>query len=185
MSLRVLVVDDTAVFRKLISEALTGIPDVEVCGTASNGKLALARIETIRPSLVTLDMEMPEMNGRETLEAISKMAAAPGVIMLSSGTSRGTQATMKALELGAFDFVAKPEAGDEETTLLKLRSALAPRLVAFARQREIRQMLSHTYRRETAGMEVGCGTAELRMPPETASPQQRPGTRASLVPGRC
>lgn len=181
MSLRVLVVDDTAVFRKLISEALTGIPDVEVCGTASNGKLALARIETIRPNLVTLDMEMPEMNGLETLEAISKMAAAPGVIMLSSGTSRGTQATMKALELGAFDFVAKPEAGDEETTLLKLRSALAPRLVAFARQREIRQMLSHTYRRETAGMEVGCGTAELRMPPETASPQQRPGTRASLA----
>lgn len=154
MSLRVLVVDDTAVFRKLISDALTGIPYVEVCGTASNGRLALARIEAIHPSVVTLDLEMPEMNGLETLEAISRMSDGPGVIVLSSGTLRGTQSTMKALELGAFDFVAKPEAGDAASTLLRLRTALAPKLLAFARRREIRQMLGTTYRKPVSGQEA-------------------------------
>ena len=70
MTTRVLVVDDTSIFRRIISDALAGIPDVEVVGTASNGKLALARIAALQPDLITLDIEMPEMNGIEVLEAM-------------------------------------------------------------------------------------------------------------------
>ncbi len=74
MSLRALVVDDTAVFRRIVSEALAGVAGVEVVGTASNGRLAMARIAELRPDLVTLDIEMPEMNGIEVLEAMDTAA---------------------------------------------------------------------------------------------------------------
>lgn len=182
MSLRVLVVDDTAVFRKLITDALTGIPDVEVCGTASNGRLALARIEALQPNLVTLDLEMPEMNGIETLEAISKMASGPGVIMLSSGTTRGTQATMKALELGAFDFVAKPDAGDASSTIAKLRALLTPKIQAFARRREIRQMLASTYRKASIVSEGPAATLQSFQAPAVGAvvPERRAVPRDPL-----
>ncbi len=69
--MRVLVVDDTVVFRRIVSDALAGVPGVEVVGTASNGKLALARMAALQPDLVTLDIEMPEMNGIEVLEAMA------------------------------------------------------------------------------------------------------------------
>lgn len=184
MSLRVLVVDDTAVFRKLITDALTGIPDVEVCGTASNGRLALARIEAMQPNLVTLDLEMPEMNGIETLEVISKMAAGPGVIMLSSGTTRGTQATMKALELGAFDFVAKPEAGDAAGTMAKLRALLTPKLQAFERRLEIRRMLAGTHRKAGLVSEGPPAIPRAFRAPETGAslPERRAVPRDPLPP---
>ena len=68
MSMRVLVVDDTVVFRRIVADALAGVPDVEVVGTASNGRLAMARMASLRPDLVTLDIEMPEMNGIEVLD---------------------------------------------------------------------------------------------------------------------
>ncbi len=170
MSLRVLVVDDTAVFRKVVSDALAGIPDVEVCGTASNGKLALARLETARPDLLTLDLEMPEMNGIETLEALARIDGAPGALMISSGTVRGTQTTMRALELGAFDFIAKPDGGNAESTILKLRGVLAPKLAAFARQREIRQLLNHSYRKPATSM---ASHTTPPPPPATAPVQGR------------
>ncbi len=104
MSIRVLVVDDTVVFRRAISEALAGLPGVEVVGTASNGKLALARIQALQPDLVTLDIEMPEMNGIEVLESMRTAGLKTGVIMLSSLTRRGGEMTVRALELGRFRF---------------------------------------------------------------------------------
>ena len=142
MSTRVLVVDDTVVFRRIVSDALTGMPGVEVVGTASNGRLAMSRIAALQPDLVTLDIEMPEMNGIEVLEAMSAAGMNTGVIMLSSLTVRGGEMTVRALELGAFDFLTKPEGGDKEANLAHLRARLLPMVRAFERRREIRAILS-------------------------------------------
>jgi two-component system chemotaxis response regulator CheB len=141
MSTRVLVVDDTAVFRRVITEALQGVPGVEVSGTASNGKLALSRIAALEPDLVTLDIEMPEMNGLEVLEAMRSGGVKTGAIMVSSLTSRGGQLTVRALELGAFDFITKPERGDAEQNIALVREGLVPIIRAFERSREIRSIL--------------------------------------------
>ena len=117
MSLRVLVVDDTVVFRRIVSDALAGLPGIEVVGTASNGKLALSRMAALHPDLVTLDIEMPEMNGIEVLEAMGPAGLKAGVIVLSSLTVRGGEMTVRALELGAFDFLTKPEGGPAAANL--------------------------------------------------------------------
>src|ERR1039457_1207151 len=141
MSTRVLVVDDEAFFRRAISEALSGLPGVEVVGTATNGKVALSRLASLRPDLMTLDVEMPEMNGLETLEAMRNSGADTSVIMLSSRTVRGGEMTIRALESGAFDFITKPEGGSQKENLARLRDSLASMIQALARKREIRSIL--------------------------------------------
>ena len=141
MSSRVLVVDDTVVFRRIVSDALAGVPGVEVVGTASNGRLAMARMAALQPDLVTLDIEMPEMNGIEVLEAMAAAGMKAGVIMLSSLTVRGGELTVRGLELGAFDFLTKPEGGNAEANLRHLRARLLPMILAFERRREIRSIL--------------------------------------------
>jgi two-component system chemotaxis response regulator CheB len=143
MKTRVLVVDDTVTFRRIISEALSTLPGVEVVGNASNGKLALARLASLQPDLLTLDIEMPEMNGIEVLQAMAAAGLKAGVIMLSANTVRGGQITIRALELGAFDFITKPDGGSPEAHLAWLRGQLAPIIRAFERQREIRSILAH------------------------------------------
>lgn len=139
--MRVLVVDDTVVFRRAISDALSGVPGVDVVGTAANGKLALARMISLQPDLVTLDIEMPEMNGIEVLEAMGPAGLKAGVIVLSSVTTRGGEMTVRALELGAFDFVTKPDRGTPAENLAYLRQTLQPMIRAFERRRDIRAML--------------------------------------------
>jgi len=141
VSIRVLVVDDTAVFRRIVSDALAGLPGVEVVGTAANGKLALARMAALQPDLVTLDIEMPEMNGIEVLEAMGPAALKTGVIVLSALTTRGGEMTVRALELGAFDFITKPDNGTPAGNLARLRECLQPMIRAFERRRDIRMML--------------------------------------------
>lgn len=141
MNTRVLVVDDTSIFRRIISDALLGIPEVEVVGTASNGKLALARMAALQPDVVTLDIEMPEMNGIEALTAIRAAGHKASVIMLSSLTIKGGQMTVRALEAGAFDFITKPEGRSQEENLAQLRDRLRPMIQTLARQREIRSLL--------------------------------------------
>jgi two-component system chemotaxis response regulator CheB len=141
MSTRVLVVDDTVVFRRIVSDALAGVPGVEVVGTASNGRLAMARMAALQPDLVTLDIEMPEMNGIEVLEAMTAAGMHAGVIMVSSLTVRGGEMTVRALELGAFDFLTKPDGGSAEANLGLLRSRLQPMIRAFERRRDVRAIL--------------------------------------------
>lgn len=142
MSTRVLVVDDTSMFRRVISDALAGLPEVVVVGTASNGKLALARLAALQPDLLTLDVEMPEMNGIEMLEALRSSGNKPAVIMVSACTVRGGKMTMRALEAGAFDFITKPEGGTPESNVIRIRENLAPIVQTLARQREIRTILN-------------------------------------------
>jgi two-component system chemotaxis response regulator CheB len=141
MTTRVLVVDDTSLFRRIISDALAGIQDVEVVGTASNGKLALARMAALHPDLITLDIEMPEMNGIEVLEAMRVSGQKSAVVMLSSLTVKGGQMTIRALEAGAFDFITKPEGRSQDESLARLRDSLRPIIQTLARQREIRLIL--------------------------------------------
>jgi two-component system chemotaxis response regulator CheB len=142
MSTRVLVVDDASLFRRIVAEALSGVPGVEVVGSAANGKQALARISSLRPDVVTLDLEMPEMGGLETLQAIQSSGGAASVIMVSSHTVRGGQMTVRALESGAFDFITKPQAGSPEANLAELRNSLRPMIQALERKREIRSILN-------------------------------------------
>ena len=105
---RVLVVDDSALMRKLIPTILERDPSIEVVGTAMDGAFALKKIEELRPDVVTLDLEMPRMDGMETLRLIMKSAPVP-VILISTHSKEGAYSTFKALALGAVDFVAKPQ----------------------------------------------------------------------------
>jgi two-component system, chemotaxis family, protein-glutamate methylesterase/glutaminase len=141
MGTRVLVVDDTVLYRRLVSDALQSLPDVEVVGSASNGRLALGRIAALKPDLVTLDIEMPEMNGLEVLDALAGVEYQPGVIVLSALTRRGGEMTVRALEKGAFDFINKPQDGSPDENRERLKTRLAPMLRAFEARRSIRTMM--------------------------------------------
>jgi two-component system chemotaxis response regulator CheB len=105
---RVLVVDDSALMRKLIPMILERDPDIEVVGTAMDGAFALKKIGELQPDVVTLDLEMPRMDGIETLRTIMRNAPLP-VIVFSTHSREGAYSTFKALALGAIDFVAKPK----------------------------------------------------------------------------
>ena len=129
---RVLVVDDSVVIRRLITQALSAEADIEVVGTASNGKLALAKLETLRPDLVTLDIEMPEMDGLATLPLLRATHPRLPVIMFSTLTERGAAATLEALSLGASDYVTKPSnTGGLDIALARIRDDLVPKIRAL------------------------------------------------------
>lgn len=105
--IRVLVVDDSALMRRLVTDMLAKDPDLEVVGQARDGQDALDRIPLLRPDVITLDVEMPILDGVQTLQAINASDRTP-VVMLSSKTQAGTETTLQCLQLGAVDFVAKP-----------------------------------------------------------------------------
>lgn len=104
---RVLVIDDSALMRKLIPKILSRDPEIEVVGTAMDGNFGLKKIEELRPDVVTLDLEMPRMDGMETLRQLTRTHRLP-VVVVSAHSVNGAEATFKALSLGAFDFVPKP-----------------------------------------------------------------------------
>lgn len=129
--MKIMVVDDTIVFRKIISDALLEIPDVEVVGKAGNGKMALMRIKDLQPDIITLDIEMPEMNGIEVLEVIRREKIDVGVIVLSAFTVKGGDMTVKALQLGAFDFITKPDGGTASENKAAIKNTLLPIISAW------------------------------------------------------
>lgn len=106
--IRVLVVDDSALMRKMIPQILMADPDIEVAGTAIDGTFALQKISSLSPDVITLDVDMPRMGGIETLRHIVEDHGIP-TIMVSSLTTAGVELTLQALEIGAFDFVTKPK----------------------------------------------------------------------------
>jgi two-component system chemotaxis response regulator CheB len=134
-NLRVLVVDDTIVYRKAISDIIEEIPGVELVGVAHNGKIALSKINILKPDILTLDIEMPQMNGIEVLTEIQKNHLGVGAIMVSTLTAEGSEMTMRALELGAFDFILKPQSKNQTEGKKEIRAALEPILKAYARSR--------------------------------------------------
>src|SRR5260370_30856153 len=106
--IRVLIVDDAVVVRRMLSNILTSDPALEVVGAAASGRIALAKIPQVNPDIITLDVEMPEMDGLQTLAAIRKTYPRLPVIMFSTQTERGAAVTLDALALGANDYVTKP-----------------------------------------------------------------------------
>ena len=120
MSIKVLVVDDTIFYRAVVSDILKSFANVEVVGVANNGEIALARIKSLKPDLITLDVEMPVMNGLQLMIAINEQGLDVDCLMLSSKTEKGGAITMQALTLGAFDFITKPDAATPEANIREL-----------------------------------------------------------------
>lgn len=130
--IRVLVVDDAVVVRKIVTDALTGDPGIEVVGSAPNGRVALAKLPQLNPDLVTLDIEMPEMDGLQTLKELRRTYPRLPVIMFSTLTSRGASATLDALAAGASDYVTKPSnVGSVVAAQQRVREELIPKIYSL------------------------------------------------------
>lgn len=130
--IRVLVVDDSVVVRRLVTTALQADPALEVVGSAADGRIALAKIEQLEPDVVTLDIEMPVMDGLTALREIRARWSTLPVIMFSTLTQRGAAATLDALALGASDYVTKPSgSGDPARALEAVRAELIPKIKAL------------------------------------------------------
>jgi two-component system, chemotaxis family, protein-glutamate methylesterase/glutaminase len=130
--IRILVVDDSVVIRKLLSDTLSGDSALEVVGVASDGRIALAKIPLLKPDLITLDIEMPVMDGLQTLAAVRKLYPKLPVIMFSTLTEHGAAATLDALALGASDYATKPSnTGSPAVALERIRVELIPKVKAL------------------------------------------------------
>ena len=164
-SISVLVVDDSVVVRRLVSDVLNAEPGIEVVGTAANGRIALAKIPQLNPDLVTLDVEMPEMNGLETLRRLRVEHPRLPVIMFSTLTEHGAEASLDALELGAQDYVTKPaNVGSVQQAMQSVREQLAPK---------IRSLCARTRPAELNGSAPRPPERQVRRPiaPGTARPE--------------
>lgn len=130
--IRILVVDDSVLVRRMVSNLLSEDPELEVVGVAANGRIALAKIPQVNPDLIVLDVEMPEMDGLETLGAIRKTYPKLPVIMFSALTERGASITLDAIALGATDYVTKPaNTSSKEAALQYLRQQLIGKIKVF------------------------------------------------------
>lgn len=134
IKIRVLVVDDSALMRGLLSQMINTAPDMEVVGAAPDAQVAREMIKALNPDVLTLDVQMPKMDGLEFLERLMRLRPMP-VVMVSSFTQAGSDITLKALELGAIDFIGKPRADGErsmeiyaEDLVEKIRAAKSARL---------------------------------------------------------
>lgn len=139
--IKVLIADDSVVFRHVLSDVLKDVPDVEVIGQASNGKLAVQKVADLKPDLLTLDMEMPEMDGLTVLDTLRTAGTLPAVIVVSSLTQQGGWLTMQALQKGALDFITKPDTTNAEASRKQMRDELVPRLRALAPQLGVKRAL--------------------------------------------
>jgi two-component system chemotaxis response regulator CheB len=136
--IRVLVVDDSVVIRRVLTEVLGADPEIEVVGTAVNGRAGLQKVAELAPDLVTLDVEMPELDGLGTLAELARSHPRLPVIMFSTLTARGAAATLEALALGAKDYVCKPSgAGSMAAAMERVRDELVPRIKALAGRRRL------------------------------------------------
>lgn len=163
MKTRVLVVDDSALMRGLLTEMINSATDMEVVGAAPDAPTAREMIKALNPDVLTLDVQMPKMDGLEFLERLMRLRPMP-VVMVSSFTRAGSETTLKALELGAIDFICKPRADggktmDEyaEDLVEKIRAAKGARL-----RRHVMGMVSPTV---PAPVPLGGGASTARLPP--------------------
>jgi two-component system, chemotaxis family, protein-glutamate methylesterase/glutaminase len=112
MAIKVLIVDDSALMRAMLTQIIGGVPDIEVVGSAPDPLAAREMIKALNPDVLTLDVEMPKMDGLEFLDRLMRLRPMP-VVMVSSLTAKGSEVTLQALETGAVDFVAKPRAEND------------------------------------------------------------------------
>jgi two-component system chemotaxis response regulator CheB len=131
-AVRILVCDDSVVIRKLLTQTLNEVPGMEVVATAALGKIALSKIQQCSPDVVILDVEMPEMDGIETLKKIRIEWPRLPVIMFSTKTERGAAATIEALTSGASDYVTKPSnVGSVVIAMARVREQMVPKIQAL------------------------------------------------------
>ncbi len=128
---RVLVVDDSLIYRKVVRDVLASLPQVEVVGSAANGRIAIDKIEQFSPDMITLDFEMPELDGLGVLKWLRQSKRPTKAVMLSALTIEGGEATLQALQEGAFDFVVKPSGSNAHQNQLDLETALLHRVEAM------------------------------------------------------
>src|SRR3954454_20709811 len=129
----VLVVDDSVVVRRLIVDALGGAKGIQVVGTASNGLLAQAKIDQLQPDVITMDIEMPQMDGIAAVRELRKRHPRTPVIMFSTLSASGASATLEALAAGATDYVTKPSnVGSVAESIAAVREQLVPKIHALA-----------------------------------------------------
>jgi two-component system chemotaxis response regulator CheB len=132
----VLVVDDSVVVRRLIVDALGGAENIEVVGTASNGLLAQAKIDQLKPDVITMDIEMPQMDGIAAVKELRKRHKQIPVIMFSTLSAAGASATLEALAAGATDYVTKPSnVGSVNESIAAVREQLVPKIHALGGRR--------------------------------------------------
>ena len=129
--IKVFVIDDSPIYREVMKNIIESDPDLEYVGFAANGAIAVKKLDLLNPDIITLDIEMPEMNGIDTLRYIMKNNPKP-VIMVSSFTCAGADITLQALEIGAVDYIQKPEDNELEYNLNFLRSTLLEKIKTFA-----------------------------------------------------
>jgi len=159
--IRVLIVDDAVVVRRLITNVLSSDPAIEVVGTAANGQIGLNKIAQLKPDVITLDIEMPMMDGLQTMKEIHKLHPRLPVIMFSTLTERGARASLDALAFGARDYVTKPSnVGSVTAAMQCLRDELIPKIKGFC---------------------PGIGVTVRPRPPRPAPPIGRPSFAARPV----
>lgn len=127
--IKVMVVDDSIVMRKLLTDILSQDPDIEVVGTAANGKIAVMKMPQLAPDAITMDVEMPDMDGVAAVREIRKTHPKTPIIMFSTLTERSASSTIRAMEAGATDYVTKPSNTRDITEAMhRLRDELVPKL---------------------------------------------------------
>lgn len=164
MKIRVLVVDDSAVMRAVLTEIINQAPDMEVVGSAPDAAMARQKVKELSPDVLTLDVEMPNMNGLEFLDKVMRLRPMP-VIMISSQTAQGSETTLQALELGAVDYVAKP------------RGSLAGLPASYAQ--EIHEKIRTAHGARLKVLRTGAAPAASVRPAATARPSMPASTPAA------
>jgi two-component system chemotaxis response regulator CheB len=162
-----LIVDDSALMRRLLSDLLSSAPEIEIAGTARNGREAVLQAAQLKPDVITLDVEMPEVSGLEALPALLAVHAAP-VVMVSALTQEGADVTLQALELGAVDFMPKPER-NQLAEMRASRDLLVAKVIA-ASQSRVRRPRRSTRASATSGVGVSAPRERISICPSTRPP---------------
>lgn len=182
-NIRVLVVDDTVLYRKVLTDVLNTMPGVEVVGAVGNGRLALSSVTTLKPDIMTLDFEMPVLDGIATLKELQKHPSDVAVVMVSAHTIDGAKVTMQALELGAFDFIAKPSGSTLQENRQELLRQLRPVVQSVATKRLLAQTSSMVKRvpSSTRPSQTVSSSPRPALVPPTASRRPPTGARPGIV----